>query len=176
MDISEQWLPVVNYEGRYEVSDLGRVKSLRGVASDKVLSECHIKGYAVVTLYSGGTGKTEYVHRLVLEAFVGPPPQGKPLALHWDDNPQNNALSNLRWGSYSDNAKDSIRNGHHFESSQVRCKNNHEFTEENTRIVRGGKRQCRVCARERDRIRYAKNHPPCAARNTLPTGPSIRFG
>lgn len=51
------------------------------------------------------------ISRLVLFAFVGPPPPGKPWALHEDDDPSNNTLPNLRWGSAKENKADSIRNG-----------------------------------------------------------------
>jgi hypothetical protein len=52
------------------------------------------------------------VHVLVLETFVGPCPTGKQ-ACHWDGNPANNRLGNLRWGTLSDNTLDRLRHGNH---------------------------------------------------------------
>ena len=56
------------------------------------------------------TDGPKLLHRLVCEAFHGPAPTDKPLALHWDDDPLNNDCSNLRWGSAQDNADDMKRN------------------------------------------------------------------
>jgi hypothetical protein len=58
-----------------------------------------------------GVQRSILVHRLVLTAFRGAPPDGRPLCLHNDGDPTNNALDNLRWGSPSDNTQDSIRHG-----------------------------------------------------------------
>lgn len=67
--------------------------------------------YWVVTLITEpGIRKQFRVHCLVLLAFVGDPPAGTQ-ALHWDDNKDNNALSNLRWGTSKENRADSFRNG-----------------------------------------------------------------
>lgn len=51
------------------------------------------------------------IAQLVLRAFIGPPPKGKYLARHLDDNPLNNSLNNLAWGDHKDNTADAIRNG-----------------------------------------------------------------
>lgn len=56
-------------------------------------------------------GVNHLVHRLMLLAFVGPPPLGKPFALHENDIPDDNRLGNLRWGSSKENRADSRRNG-----------------------------------------------------------------
>jgi hypothetical protein len=63
--------------------------------------------YYVVALVDG---KPVYLHRLILTTFLGPAPPGRPFALHNDDNPSNNRLDNLRWGSSSDNGRDQARN------------------------------------------------------------------
>ena len=114
---TERWLAVVGYEGRYEVSDHGRVRSL--VFRGKPRAEpfplklqprgaCHL-GAAL----TGTDGHVRYfmAHRLVLAAFVGPPPGGKAWCLHFDDDPHNNHVNNLRWGSPLANAADRKRNG-----------------------------------------------------------------
>lgn len=68
-------------------------------------------GYMVVSVKdSKGNKRQHRLHRLMLLSFVGPPARGQ-IALHWDDNKDNNCLSNLRWGSHMDNRADCIRNG-----------------------------------------------------------------
>lgn len=67
-------------------------------------------GYFSVMLRNNGVGKRKYIHSLVLEAFVGPRPEGMQVC-HEDGNRQNNALSNLRWGTPTDNADDMRRHG-----------------------------------------------------------------
>lgn len=126
--MSEQdiWRPVVGYEGRYEVSDHGRVRSLPIVVkrpgvkpfvhpgSGRVLQQSsNQRGYKLVELYCGSraTRRTRPVHRLVCEAFHGPPPEDKPNTLHNDGKPDNNRAVNLRWGSQADNFADAKAHG-----------------------------------------------------------------
>lgn len=115
----EGWMPIPGYEGRYDVSDMGRVRSYVGGGGriDPVpilMRQSSIKprGYFVVRLYSGKAGASTgmLVHRLVLFAFVGPPPESQKHACHGNDNPTDNRLSNLRWGSQSENVIDAYRN------------------------------------------------------------------
>jgi len=87
------------------------------------------------------------VHRLVLLAFTGAPPSGKPNGLHWDDDPTNNDLSNLYWGSHAENARDAKRNGRHYQSNKVTCNRGHDLVEPNliAAKVAAGLRSCRAC-------------------------------
>ena len=101
-----------------------------------------------VSLCHSGNISRKYIHRLVLEAFVGPCPNGAE-GCHWDDNPLNNNLENLRWDTRSANRQDAVRNKHHWNSSKRYCKRGHEFTPENTYITTRGSRQCRKCSRSR---------------------------
>ena len=57
-------------------------------------------------------GRLQLIHRLVLESFVGECPQGMECR-HLDGNPQNNNLSNLRWGTHSDNVRDAVKHNNH---------------------------------------------------------------
>jgi hypothetical protein len=108
----ELWSPVVGYEGRYQVSDHGRIRSLD---SCMVLNPQKVKrgGYLRVGLRDAdGRERKFFVHALVLEAFTGPrpaPPNHE--CRHWDGDPENNALENLRWGSATENARDRERHG-----------------------------------------------------------------
>jgi len=124
----ERWLPVIGFEGEYEVSDYGRIRSLDRVKvysridqySGKTLTVTRnhkgrilkpgAKKSGHLSVVLGRAGGSKDVHIIVLEAFVGPRP---PIheGLHWDDDPNNNHLSNLRWGTRSDNLLDAVRNG-----------------------------------------------------------------
>lgn len=116
----ERWLPVVGHEGRYEVSDLGRVRSVsfsyRNGNGGLVTTRSSIKKtgrgkYAVVGLSNVARAHIRrLVHQLVLEAFVGPKPAGWH-GRHKDGNPRNNALSNLRWDTPAGNSQDAMANG-----------------------------------------------------------------
>lgn len=69
-------------------------------------------GYPKVTLYQNGKRVKRRVHHLVLEEFIGQCPEGME-ACHYDGNPQNNRLSNLRWDTSKNNHADRIRHGNH---------------------------------------------------------------
>jgi len=88
------------------------------------------------------------VHKLVLETFVGPRPDGK-LGLHRDDDHNNNAVSNLYWGSGSDNQYDAVRNGKHANSVKRRCIRGHKLSGGNLVVTtqKDGSvhRNCREC-------------------------------
>jgi hypothetical protein len=105
--LKEEWRAVVGYEGRYEVSDLGRVKSLLGRCPLILRQQPDHEGYLQVTLYAGGasTSKTRKVHHLVLEAFVGPRPEGAQTR-HLNDIKSDNWLQNLVWGTGTENQLD----------------------------------------------------------------------
>lgn len=107
----EEWR-VVPGASRYEVSSLGRVRSWTG-KSPRVLRQ-HItrQGYRSVQ-YSDDKRITHTVnvHRLVLLAFVGPPPRSKPLACHNNGDKLDNRLSNMRWDNARSNQADAIAHG-----------------------------------------------------------------
>jgi len=92
---TEGWLPVVGYEGEYEVSDFGRVRSLKTGTMMKPLPSKG--GYVQVCLRTLGVAKWHLIHKLVLEAFVGPRPDGMEACHSPDSKGDNNSLGNLRW-------------------------------------------------------------------------------
>ena len=94
----EYWKPVVGYEGHYQVSNFGRVKSIK-FGKERILKPGTNKyGYLLVMLCKDGKVKGFTVHRLVAEAFL-PNPHNYPCVNHKDENKQNNNVSNLEWCS-----------------------------------------------------------------------------
>lgn len=153
--MAESWKDIPGWEGRYQISDHGRVKSIRtlvnGTATERMLQQRPgKKGHLRVALCREGVCTDYRVHCLVLEAFVGPRPEGH-VGCHWDDNPENNHLGNLRWGSDSDNLNDRVRNGKHHNANQTHCKHGHEFSGKNLAIRPDGARACRACRHGRSR-------------------------
>lgn len=98
--IAEKWKPVT-INTRYEISNLGRVRSPRGFISTRANKDGHV----IVTLHNNGNRKTCYVHTLVLEAFVEPRPAGLQ-ARHLDGVPSHNCVDNLKWGTQAENYGD----------------------------------------------------------------------
>lgn len=125
-DTSERWVPVAWFEGLYEVSDHGRVKSLERVVplrdhpflKQRTLPERILRmkvnkpsgrAYArhQVTLCKDGLEYTFNVARLVAQAFL-PNPNGYELVLHLDDDATNNHYSNLQWGTHAENVSQAV--------------------------------------------------------------------
>lgn len=155
----EQWRPVVGYEGSYEVSDLGRVRSLDRTTRDgKRLRGCVLKPFVMPSGHlrvglSRGEGRTKKVHRLVLEAFIGPcPPEME--ALHRNGVPGDCRLVNLRWGTKSEDARDQIAHGVHSMARKTHCPSGHAYSPENTYVHPSGGRRCRTCTRDNLRAAY----------------------
>jgi hypothetical protein len=105
--MAEIWLPIKDYEGLYEVSNLGRVRSLdrkvrnRGgfaIKKGKIISDAAVSDhkYRKVGLWKDNVGKNALVHRLVAEAFLDNP-NNLPEVNHKDENPENNCVDNLEW-------------------------------------------------------------------------------
>ena len=112
----EIWKDIEGYEGIYQVSNLGRVKSLsrrdklNRVIQEKILKPRSDKvGYLLVDLYKEGRMKTYLVHRLVAKAFI-PNPEDKPQVNHRDENKTNNKVENLEWMTGKENANYGTRN------------------------------------------------------------------
>lgn len=113
--MKEIWKPVVGYEGFYEVSNIGRVRSLARIVEcndgrkrkikDRILKgSSYSGGYSGVTLHKDGCTKTANIQRIVAEAFV-PNPLEKEEVNHKDENPSNNHASNLEWVTHKENLK-----------------------------------------------------------------------
>ena len=154
----ESWLPVPGFEG-YEVSSWGRVRSLPRTivrsngrtnsvkARIKKLTDDG-KGYLVVNLSRMGRSNVRFVHQLVLEAFVGPCPE-RMECRHLNGVPTDNRLANLAWGTSSENKFDLVAHGNHVQARKTQCVRGHDLVPGNLLPRTNGKRDCRLCVRER---------------------------
>ena len=100
--IEEIWKPIKGYEGLYEVSSLGRVKSLQRIDNnnhslkEKIMIQHNKYGYQTICLSKHGKHQYFRVHRLVAQAFI-PNPNNYTIVNHIDENKQNNCVDNLEW-------------------------------------------------------------------------------
>ena len=133
----EFWKPVVGYEGLYEVSNLGRVKSLSYNHSGK---EKNLKtwndrlGYCRVQLNKDGKRKSCLIHRLVYEAFIGMIPKSKEID-HIDRIRDNNSVSNLRVVSHKENMNNPNTRKVHVDATRKMLKKRHEEDPEFTKML-----------------------------------------
>jgi len=172
---AEQWRAIPGFEGFYEVSDQGHVRSLTRTVQRTNHSAMTIKGKPLVEQYRPHTGyysvklstnnrkRNYYIHRLVLMAFVGMPDEGQE-ACHENDIRTDNRLVNLRWDSHTENVRDALRRNRmrSHNREKTHCKRGHKFTEANT-LIRPEGRGCRTCRRMMERRRYHKARQTNAA-------------
>lgn len=136
-----EWKDIPGYEGLYQASDTGLVRSLERMRKTKAGGLCKVKprilkgtpstkGYLVVSLFKESKVRFFGIHQLVLMTFVGPCPAGMEACHSPDKSKDNNHLSNLRWDTHAANCEDMRRDGdyatgeqHHasrFTSKQIR--------------------------------------------------------
>ncbi len=140
----EEWRPVVGWEGRYWVSDRGRVRGRR--RDNGGLMSTHVReGYVCVQFCRGAKHRFQRVHRLVALAFLGPPASDQEVR-HLDGNPSNNHLENLAWGTHAENRRDQLRHGTDPMASKTHCKWGHPFAGRNLIRLANGRRRCRDCS------------------------------
>lgn len=167
----ERWLPVPGHSS-YEVSDLGRVRSVdRFIESiegwRRFTPGCVLKPQLRTVNQSQpwatprwtvclNAHKRRYIAHLVLEAFVGPRPLGMD-ACHNDGDSLNDQLGNLRWDTKSSNMYDKQVHGTDHQRNKERCPRGHLLVAPNLRadaLRRGGGRGCLACRRALSRNRY----------------------
>ena len=109
----EQWKPIQEFNGEYEVSNLGRVRSMKryyGVVGRIMPQTIQRKGYYAVTFHMNNKAYCRKVHRLVIEAFTQNP-DSLPCINHIDGNKLNNHIDNLEWCTYQQNMQHAVRTG-----------------------------------------------------------------
>lgn len=106
----EIWRDVAGYEGIYQVSNMGRVKSLHWLGGRLIKPSSNKKGYLSVGLSKNNVMKNNKVHVLVARAFLLNP-ENKPIVHHRDGNRKNNRLENLEWATHIENQQYSIQMG-----------------------------------------------------------------
>lgn len=168
----ERWRPVVGYEGIYEVSDQGRVRSLDRIITQhdgmkrpmrgRILQQAvRDDGHTQVNMKYMGVAVTRKVHRMVAMAFLGPCPEGMEVC-HNNGNPADNRLSNLRYGTRSENLYDRVKHGDHPLAAKKKCIRGHLLDHPNLvpSSVTQGWRSCLACSRARAHVLY---HPELRA-------------
>lgn len=128
----EMWKDIKDYEGLYQVSSYGRVRSLDRIHTyvkhyagkdviathhfkGRILSTGHSSGYLSVVLAKDGSTKTFLVHRLVAQAFI-PNPENKPQVNHTNGDHQKNDVDNLEWSTEKENQQHAVKLGLHSRS------------------------------------------------------------
>jgi len=136
VDKNEVWKEIKGYEGFYEVSNFGRIRSISRYIKQKNNSTKNIegkilkpilnnkgKGYLMVALSKNGREKRYYIHRLVAEAFISNKYNKKEVN-HIDENPQNNKINNLEWVTHLENSNHGTRGKRISKNLKEWCKNN----------------------------------------------------
>lgn len=158
--MDEIWKAIPGFEGIYEVSSKGRMKSLPRTVTHGASGYLTIRGrilkysqsgkYPSARLYLEGEGVNRTIHRLVAEAFI-PNPGDLPLVLHKDDNPENYGLENLKWGTVEENSRDAKDNKRNANLEKKECKRGHPLSGRNLVESMLPHRSCKACSRERAR-------------------------
>jgi len=150
--MSEQWRDIPGYEGRYQISDMGRLQSkARGVWAFMPGSKGGSHYQRVGLSRPGDRSPCPVpVHHLVLLAFVGPRPEGC-IIRHLNGKRYDNRLTNLVYGTHAENTQDMIRHGNHVWANITHCPHGHEYSPENTYVRPNGNRKCRKCNRDNQR-------------------------
>lgn len=126
----EEWRDVVGYEGMYQVSSEGRVKSLSRtslsghVLKERILKPSNTRGYLMANLTKDGCEKKFLIHRLVAVAFI-PNPNGKPEINHLNEIKGDNRVDNLEWCTRSENINHGTGNQRRVANTDYKKRNQH---------------------------------------------------
>lgn len=166
----ETWKSVVDFEGLYDVSSVGRVRSLDHYTVDTLQRKRLFRGqllntwpaddnkHLIVTLTKAGRHYRFFVHVLVATTFIGPCPPGFECC-HDDGNGLNNWIGNLRWDTRSNNNYDRARHGTDWARNKTTCPLNHLLQHPNLikwHWEKRGIRGCLACSRARGNEQTAK--------------------
>lgn len=144
----ENWRPVPEWEGVYEVSDHGRVRRIlrsSGTRTGVMRGHFDSHGYPAVTLSRPDRkSRNIKIHVLVALAFIGPRPEGMEIR-HLDGDPANSHVSNLAYGTHAENMRDMVRHGRTNRDRNTHCPSGHPYDETNTWVDGRNARNCRKC-------------------------------
>lgn len=152
----ETWKDVPGYEGYYQASDQGRIKSLDRRIPDRRTGAKTVSGrllvpgssnrpYLTVVLQRCGKRSTRKVHSVVAETFLGPRPKGYNVC-HRNGDGSDNRLSNLCYDTQSRNIRDSVVHGTHRNTRKSHCKRGHLLSGYNVYVhPANNSRVCRTC-------------------------------
>lgn len=173
--MNERWKYIEGYENSYQISNLGRVKSFKGIRGKEeiILKTKNKKGYSVVGLYKNSKRKEFFVHRLVALAFI-PNPNNLPQINHIDENVKNNIACNLEWcsckynsnfGTRSERISKSIRGSSNPSSRKVICITTGEtFDYVRAASLKYGISEKNISTCCRGRLKSAGKHPNTGAK------------
>lgn len=145
------WLPIPSFEGHYDVSDVGDVRSHKSGAPRELRPALNPRGYLIAYLHLDGIVHRRTVHSLVASAFIGPRPDGYEIR-HLDGDRCNNRATNLAYGTGSENTYDAIAHGRHPNARKTECPQGHAYDA----VTTTGRRRCMTCSREQLRASRAR--------------------
>ena len=139
--MKEEWRDIKDYEGLYQISNLGRVKSLNynRTKKEKILKPRNSQGYLHVTLVKNSKCKGFTVHRLVAMHFIENP-NNYPEVNHKDENKQNNKVENLEWCTDKYNKNYGTRTQRASESRKGKCKGSKNERSRKVQCITTGKK------------------------------------
>lgn len=159
----ERWATIPSHP-LYMASSKGRIYSKPRVVTEASGRRRRLGGriltpnptgnkHLYVTISYGGARKYCQVHVLIAEAFLGPRPDGM-VVCHYNDEPTDNRLGNLRYASQSDNLYDATRNGRNHNANKTHCPSGHPYSGDNLRFGSRGNgnrfRRCHTCRSEKN--------------------------
>lgn len=164
MSETEVWKDIPGYEGCYQASNQGRIKSVDRIIERRNGVPQRVREY-ILSLKSTDHGnhpmvnlsaidktrRVVRVHQCVKWAFDGPTPDGMEIC-HNNGNPYDNSIENLRFDTHTENVRDITRHGNNRNVNKTHCKHGHEYTPENTGAVTTGGRYCKACKADRWRL------------------------
>lgn len=166
--MSEEWRPVVGFEGLYEVSDQGRVRGVSRVVTRSDGRVFHLReevktpsisdnGRPYVGLWRNNEVTSVKVCVLVAAAFIGPRPAGLDVC-HDNGDDEDNYATNLRYDTRSGNNRDKRRHGTDHNVNKERCPKRHLLDDPNLvpSMLKRGSRKCLACSRAQSGAKYAR--------------------
>lgn len=152
--MSEEWREIPGWEGAYEVSSHGRVRSMPRTTTRSDGVDVTLRGrirrlctdsggYLYVSLSRPGFRTRVRIHPLVADLFLGI--DRDEVVRHLDGNPKNNRVENLARGTHGDNVVDSVRHGTHRNTRKTQCPRGHLLVAPNLYWPRPGSRTCKSC-------------------------------